>query len=69
MIGFLTVRYKLALLTGRPAVISMNYLQVRLYVTIQVVLLVGLVVAHVTPAIKEDRWSCKYAVFWILIGS
>jgi hypothetical protein len=27
-------------------------------VTIQVVLLVGLIVAHVTPAIKEDPLNC-----------
>ncbi len=40
------------------ALISRNYLQVRLYVTIQVVLLVGLIIAHVTPAIKEDPLSC-----------
>ncbi len=31
--------------------------------TIQVVLLVGLVVAHVTPAKKKDRISCTYEVF------
>ncbi len=28
--------------------------------TIQVVLLVGLIVAHVTPAIKEDPLNCTY---------